>query len=97
MIDSALRKLLTLKSVFAVAAVMLPPESLVTFSVMVALPNAFASALVTGGTSLAGKSWAVNTIVESAPSGAGPVVALTCQTLEHNAAVRRMLRRERKR
>src|ERR1051326_9203833 len=44
----------------AVAAVMLPAESFCVTSVIDALPVTTDSALVTGGTSFAGDSWAVN-------------------------------------
>jgi hypothetical protein len=51
---------LTSKS--AVAAVMFPDESLVVFNVTVTVPLPLASALLTGGTSFAGRSVAVNRV-----------------------------------
>src|SRR3954466_11790792 len=57
----------------AVAAVMLPAESLVVFSVMFAVPVTVDSAFVTGGTSFAGESAAVNTGFAAGVVGDGDV------------------------
>src|SRR4051812_8726226 len=67
----------------AVAAVMLPAESFVVFSVMFAVPVTVDSAFETGGTSFAGDSAAVNT-----GFAAGVVVEGEVELLPQPAAIR---------
>ena len=69
----------------AVAAVMLPAESLVVLKVIVAVPDTVDSALVTGGTSLAGDS---NALKIGLAAVDGAVVVVVDDELPHPAANR---------